>query len=72
MRDGGRAAPRAHGRGHDRPARRDHDSRSLRQREAQLKEGIAAPTEDIDLESAEAAFRYHPEWVVDRIARAQY
>jgi uncharacterized protein len=44
------------------------DPDALRQREAQLKDGTAAPTEDIDLESAEAAFRYHPEWVVDRIA----
>ena len=44
------------------------DPDALRQRELQLKEGKASPIEDIDLESAEAAMRYKPEWVADRIS----
>lgn len=44
------------------------DPDALRQRELQLKEGKASPIEDIDLESAEAAFRYKPEWVADKIS----
>jgi pimeloyl-ACP methyl ester carboxylesterase len=44
------------------------DPDALRQRELQMQQGNAPPAEDIDLESAEAAFRYRPEWVVDRIS----
>lgn len=44
------------------------DPDAIRQRESQLPQGSALPSEDVDLESAEAAFRYRPEWVVDKIA----
>ena len=44
------------------------DPDALRQRELQLKEGKASPVEDLDLESAEAAMRYKPEWVADKIS----
>jgi uncharacterized protein len=44
------------------------DPDAIRQREMLLKEGKASPSEDLDLESAEAAFRYRPEWVVDKIS----
>lgn len=44
------------------------DADALRQRELQIRQNPALAREDIDLESAEAAFRYHPEWVVDRIS----
>ena len=44
------------------------DPDALRQRELMLKGNPELAREDIDLESAEAAFRYRPEWVVDRIS----
>ena len=44
------------------------DPDAIRQREMQLREGKASPQEDLDLESAEAAFRYRPEWVMDKIS----
>jgi pimeloyl-ACP methyl ester carboxylesterase len=44
------------------------DAEALRQREQQIRENPALAREDIDLESAEAAFRYRPEWVVGTIS----
>lgn len=44
------------------------DPDAIRQREMQLQQGKTLPSEDMDLESAEAAFRYRPEWVVDKIS----
>lgn len=44
------------------------DADAIRQRESQLQQGSTLPSEDVDLESAEAAFRYRPEWVVGKIA----
>ena len=44
------------------------DPDALRQRALQVEQNPALAKEDLDLESAEAAFRYRPEWVVDRIS----
>ena len=44
------------------------DPDAMRQRALQVEQNPALAREDLDLESAEAAFRYRPEWVVDRIS----
>jgi pimeloyl-ACP methyl ester carboxylesterase len=44
------------------------DPDSARQREQHAQQGHTFQSEERDLESAEAAFRYRPEWVVDKIS----
>lgn len=44
------------------------DPDAISQREMQMQRSTTLPSEDLDLESAEAAFRYRPEWVVDKIS----
>jgi len=44
------------------------DPDSARQREQHAQQGHTFQSEDRDLESAEAAFHYRPEWVVDKIS----